>query len=422
MWRAPAGRSYCCPVTVTVRPLAEAEWPTFAALHHEAFNSSHPPEATERWGELIEFDRSLAAFDGDLLVGGTATLSFTMTVPGGPAPVAGVTAVSVLPSHRRRGILSTLMARQLHDIHERGREAVAALYASEAAIYGRFGYGRAADGLFFRVPTRHSAFVPDAPADPALRLRVARPADALDDLRRVFEAVRPRRPGLYARSEAVWRESVITDEEHNRGGAGPLRCMIAEDDDGPRGYALFRVRSGFTDHDVPDGEVRLIELFAVDPAAYALVWRSVLDRDLCSHVHAWNRPADDPIVHLLAEPRHLNAGWLDDLWIRLVDVDRALASRVYAAPADLVIEVVDELCPWNAGRRRLVTAKGSCEPTGDPADLTLPVSALGAAYLGGRPLTPLAAAGLVREHREGALHELSTAMSWEPRPWGGLIF
>ncbi|MFC0865286.1 GNAT family N-acetyltransferase [Sphaerimonospora cavernae] len=409
-------------MTVTVRPIGEAEWPDFTALHLEAFNASSPPEAVERWRELFELDRSLAAFDGDLMVGGAAALSFTMTVPGGPVPVAGVTAVEVLPSHRRRGVLSALMARQLHDIHEQGREAVAALYASEAAIYGRFGYGRAADSLFFRIPTHRSAFVPDAPVDPALRLRVARPADALDDLRRVFETVRPERPGLYERSEARWRYDVIADEEYDRGGAGPLRCMIAEDAAGPRAYALFRVAGKFTDHDVPDGEVRLAELFATDPAAYALIWRSVLDRDLCSRVHAWSRPADDPIVHLLAEPRHLNAGWLDDLWIRLVDVDRALSSRAYAAPADLVIEVADELCPWNAGRRRLITAKSSCERTGDPADLTLPVSALSAAYLGGRPLTPLAAAGLVREHREGALRELSTAMSWEPEPWGGLVF
>src|SRR5690606_12752750 len=130
-------------------------------------------------------------------------------------------------------------------------EAVAALYASEAAIYGRFGYGRAADSVFFRIPTHRSAFVPDAPSDPALRLRVARPADALGDLRRVFEAVLPTRPGLYARSEARWRNEVIVDEEHDRGGAGPLRCMIAEDAAGPRGYALFRVAPGTTDHGVP---------------------------------------------------------------------------------------------------------------------------------------------------------------------------
>lgn len=422
MWRLPGRRPYCDGVTFTFRPIDEAEWPAFAALDHEAFNSSYPLQVADRWRDLFEFDRSLAAFDGELMVGSAAAYSLTMTVPGGQIPVAGVTAVAVLPSHRRRGVLSALMARQLTEIHDRQGEAVAALYASEAAIYGRFGYGRAADTAFFRIPVHASAFVPDAPRDPALRLRVARPADALGDLRRVFEAVLPGRPGLYARSPARWRSEVIADEEHDRDGAGPLRCMIAEDAGGPRGYALFRVATNTTDHGVPDGEVRLGELFATDPAAYALIWRSVLDRDLCARVYARNRPVDDPIIHLLADPRHLNAGWLDDLWVRLIDVDRALTSRSYAASVDLVIEVLDELCPWNAGRWRLNTAKGSCERTGDPADVTLPVSALGAAYLGGRPLTPLAAAGVAREHREGALRQLSTAMSWEPKPWGGLVF
>ncbi|MBP2708308.1 GNAT family N-acetyltransferase [Microbispora sp. RL4-1S] len=408
-------------MTFTVRPLSDAEWPAFIGVAYEAFNSSYPLELADKWKEVVEIGRCLAAVDGDLLVGTAGALSFTMTVPGGPIPVAGVTSVAVLPSHRRRGVLSALMRRQLDDLHTKG-EAVAALYASEAGIYGRFGYGRAADNLFFRIPTRGSAFVPGAPADPSLRLRVAQPLEAHADLRRVFDAVVRDRPGLYARSDATWRVEVLNDSDHARGGNGPLRCMIVEDDAGPRGYALFRVRRGTTDHDVPDGEVQLFELFATDPAAYALTWRSVLDRDLCSHVHAVSRPVDDPIVHLLAEPRNLNAGWLDELWIRLVDVGRALASRTYAAPADLVIEVDDRVCPWNSGRWRLDTEKGACERTDQAPDLSLPVDVLGAAYLGGRPLQAFAGAGLVREHRKGAARELSTAMSWDPKPWAGLVF
>lgn len=412
-------------MTLTVRVIADSEWPAYSAVLYEAFNSSYPPEIGERWRELSEIDRTIAAFDGDLAVGGAQILSFSMTVPGGPVPVAGVTGVGVLPSHRRRGVLSALMTHQLHDLHTGGREAVAALYATEAAIYGRFGYGRASDGLFFRIPTHRSAFVRSAPADPALRPRVAAPADALPALQRVYDAVRPTRPGLYARSEERWRKEIVVDTDFDRGGNGPLRCMVVEDDEGVRGYALFRVSRDTTEHDVPDGEVKLLELFALDPAAYAATWRAVLDRDLCSTVRVYSRPVDDPLMHLLAEPRQLNAGWLDDLWVRLVDVDRALVLRAYAAPADLVIEVRDEVCPWNAGAWRLKTGadgEASCERTSAPADLTMPVDVLGAAYLGGRPLAATAGAGLVREHRPGALRELSAAMSWDPKPWGGWVF
>ncbi|MEU8061129.1 GNAT family N-acetyltransferase [Microbispora bryophytorum] len=409
-------------MSITVRPLGDSEWPAFVAVDYEAFSATYPLEMADRWREVLELDRLLTAFDGDLMVGGAGALSFEMTVPGGPIPVAGVTSVGVLPSHRRRGVLTALMTRQLHGLHEDGREAVAALYASQAGIYGRFGYGRAADTLSFRIPTHGSAFTRSAPADPALRLRVAAPADALPGLRRVYDAVRPGRPGMYARSDGFWKTEIIPDTEHDRGGMGPLRCLIAEDATEVRGYALFRAKAGWNEHGVPDGEVRLLELMASDPAAYALVWRGVLDRDLCSVVHAGRRPVDDPIMHLLAEPRQLNAVWLDDLWIRLVDVDRALAARAYAASADLVLEIEDEVCPWNAGRRRLVTDKASCEPTGAPPDLTLPVDVLGAAYLGGRPLRAAADAGLVREHRPGALRELSAAMVWDSAPWGCRVF
>ncbi|MBB4936422.1 putative acetyltransferase [Streptosporangium album] len=402
--------------------MTENEWSDWIAVDEEAFGNAVPPHRAELFKGTTEFDRSLGAFEDDLLVGVTAVCSFTMTVPGGPIPVGGVTAVGVLPSHRRRGILSALMTRQLNDLHERG-EAVAALYASEAAIYGRFGYGRAADNLFFDIPTRGSTFAPSAPVDPALRLRVVRPAEARATFEKIFEAALDGRPGLYARTPARW-DGVLSDHEADQGSAGPLRAVVVEDDGGPRGYALFRIKPGVTAHDVPDSELRLKELFGLDPAAYALLWRHLLDRDLVARVRAAQRPADDPLIHLLAEPRRLNAGWLDDLWVRIVDVERALPARRYSAPVDVVIDVEDALCPWNAGRLRL-TADGSgarCVPTDEPADLTLPVSALGAAYLGGRPLTPLQAAGVVRESRAGAVRELSVAMAWEPAPWAGLVF
>lgn len=215
-------RFYGDSMSITVRPIGESEWPAFVAVDYEAFSATYPVEMADRWREVLEFDRLLSAFDGDLMVGCAGALSFEMTVPGGPIPVAGVTSVGVLPSHRRRGVLTALMTRQLHGLHEDGREAVAALYASQAGIYGRFGYGRAADTLSFRIPTHGSAFTRSAPADPALRLRVAGPAEALPGLRRVYDAVRPGRPGMYARSDGFWRTEVIRTPSTT--GAGWARC------------------------------------------------------------------------------------------------------------------------------------------------------------------------------------------------------
>ncbi|TDE49975.1 GNAT family N-acetyltransferase [Nonomuraea mesophila] len=410
-------------MTYPIRPIDESQWPAFALVLEEGFGWRPNSVQNERFKAETEFDRTLAVFDGDLIAGVTSIYSLTMTVPGGRLPVAGVTAVSVLPSHRRRGVLSSLMRRQLSDIRERG-ESVAALYASEAPIYGRYGYGRASNALSFRFrKPGGTEFVANAPSDPSLRLRVAAPADVRADLEKVFASVVARRPGRYERNARFW-DGVLADEEADQDGAGPLRSVLAEDDGGVRGYALFRIKSSWDADGIPDGELRLQELEAADPAAYALLWRSVLDRDLVSRVQAGARPVDDPLLALLADPRQARASHVDELWVRLVEVGAALAARSYSAPVDAVIEVEDDVCPWNARRWRLTAgpAGAECAPVDDRPDVTLPVASLGSAYLGEGLLMEQLAAGLVREHSPGTLRSLAIAMSWSPRPWAGLTF
>ncbi|WP_084961224.1 GNAT family N-acetyltransferase [Thermoactinospora rubra] len=405
-----------------IRPFGEDEFGAFADVLNEAFGWAPTPKELERWKAGTEFDRTLAAFDGDRMVGTAGAYTFQMTVPGGRLPVAGVTTVGVLPSHRRRGILSALMRRQLADVRERG-EPVAALYASEAVIYGRFGYGRASDDLSFRIPTHRSSFVRHAPVDPALRLTVVKPAERRADFERLFEAVVDGRPGQYRRNEHFWN-GVLADEESDQGGNGPLRALLAEDPGGVRGYALFRVKSKWSDTGIPDGELFLNELYAADPAAYALLWRGVLDRDLVTHVKAPGRPVDDPITQLLADTRQLQARHGDDLWVRVVEVDKALTGRAYSAAVDVVLDVADDVCPWNARRWRLTAdpAGAECKPTDEEPDISLPVSSLGGAYLGAGSLAAQLEAGLVAEHAAGAVRRLATAMSWTPKPWAGLVF
>ncbi|MFI6297061.1 GNAT family N-acetyltransferase [Nonomuraea sp. NPDC050790] len=408
-------------MTYPIRPVDESEWSEYSRVLGEGFGWTPAPVQNERFKAQTEFPRTLAAFDGDTPAGVTAVYSLTMTIPGGTLPVAGVTAVSVLPSHRRRGVLTSLMRRQLDDVHERG-EAIAALYASESAIYGRYGYGRAASELHVSIDKSASAFVRDAPADPELRLRVARPADVRALLESLFAEVIPRRPGRYARNEQFWN-AALADEEPDQAGNGTLRCVLAEDGSGVRGYALFRIKSSWDDDGIPNGELKLHELEAKDAAAHAALWRSVLDRDLVVKVTG-SIPVDDPLTTLLADQRQLRAGWADELWVRVVDVEKALEARSYSASVDVVISVEDEVCPWNARRWRLTadTASASCKATEEPADITLTASALGTAYLGDGQLTSLLEAGLLTEHTPGAVRALATAMSWSPRPWAGMVF
>jgi predicted acetyltransferase len=419
-----------------IRPITEDELLEAHAVSEHAFHGGpQSDQARARLHARLEYDRTVAAFDAGLIVGTAGAFSFRMRVPGALTAVAGVTMVGVLPSYRRRGILSSLMRQQLDDVHERG-EAVAALIASEAGIYGRFGYGRASWHAGFSLRAGEGELARDAPTGDALRLRIAEPEAARAELAKVYEMVLDERPGFFARNDSWW-DRVLADEPQDRGGASPLRCVLAEDAASPRGYALFSGRERWDeDAFLPEGVIEVREAVTADPAAAAAIWGDLLSRDLTTEFHAAMRPVDDPLLHLLADPRRVRARVADGLWVRLVDVAGALTQRRYACPVDVVIEVTDDGCTWNQGRWRLATGAAgrpahgagaaglgaTCERTADPADIALPVRALSAAYLGGTRLGPMAAAGLVTELRPGTLAPLSTALSWDPAPWCPMIF
>ena len=415
-----------------IRPITVDEYAGFRRVHSHAFNSGPPsPARAARTLRQFEPERSLAAADatlpaGEELVGTTGAYSLRMTVPGAVLPVAGVTAVSVLPSHRRRGVLRSLMHRQLADIAARGEEPVAALWASETPIYGRYGYGRATSSAYFEFGRGEGGLDGRAPADPALRLRLVEPRAVTAELAKVYDAVLPGQPGFFARDDDWW-DRVLHDESLERPGPGPLRCLLAEDGSGVRGYAVYVVTERWNDATVlPDCPLLIRELIAADPAAGAALWHNLLDRDLVTSVTAELRSADDPVLYQLLDQRRARMRVADGLWVRIVDLPAALTRRAYLCPVDVVLEVTDSLLTGNAGRWRLRAAgqglDASCERTDDPADVALDIRELGAAYLGGTRLGSLAAAGLARELRPGTLGRLSTAMTWDPAPWCPRIF
>jgi len=422
-----------------IRPAGPDEFDAIFAVDQQAF---HGRPINEKLRAAIlrqfEFDRSLVAFDGDTPVGISGIYSFRLSVPGAMAPVAGVTYIAVLPTYRRQGILSSLIRRQFAHITDRG-EAIAALWASESGIYGRYGYGTATWRAGFRFRRGEGALGRQAPvAGPGLRLRLAEPEAVRAELAKVYEAMLPTRPGMFPRDELWWNRVLATAHEDQVDG-DPVHCLLAEDDSGPRGYAIY---SGTPRWDgqafLPDSVLHIRETMATDPAATAALWADLLSRDLTSEFTAGMQPVDDPVLHMLADPRRARLHIGDGLWLRLVDLPRALAQRRYACPVDVVIEVNDPILAANRGtwRLRTETTAGAgadsarsgmglaavCEPDTGPADLALDVSALGAAYLGGTRLGSLAGAGLVTERRQGALAALSTAMSWDPAPWCPQIF
>lgn len=400
-----------------MRVLRQDDWDEWYDNLIRAFGGV--PESTEErelFRELTEQDRSIGVWEGERCVGTAGAFGFRLTVPGGAAvPAAGVTMVSVAGTHRRRGVLTSMMRRQLDDVRSWG-EPLAVLTASEPVIYGRFGYGVGTYHLNADIDTsRVRLSVPPGTDD--VRLRYAAPADVLDACEAVYARLVPRRPGMIARGPG-WERLWLLDPESERDGASPLQCVVAERDGEVVGYVRYRVKADW-DAAGPKGTVVVSDLEALDPAGHGALWRFLFELDLTSRIDVRRRPVDEAWQYLVSDVRRCSLLVRDALHVRLVDVGAALEARTYQTPVDVVVEVEDVFCPWNAGRWRLSgDAKGaSCDRTTDPADLALSVRELGAAYLGGVSLASLAGAGLVREVRQGALAEASVGFGSPVLPW-----
>lgn len=401
-----------------LRTLRSAEWDTWFDTLERAFGGAPKPPGTRAlWQALTEPERSLAAWAGDDCVGTAGAFSFGLSVPGGHlVAAAGVTMVSVAATHRRRGLLTAMMRRQLDEVHGRG-EPLAVLISSEPEIYGRFGYGMAAYQLSAMIDThRVRLSVPDG--TDAVRVRYADPVASLDACEAVYARRVPQRPGMLARRPGWERLAVVEADGSGHAGGIPLQCVLAERDGVTVGYARFRNRPEW-DAAGPRGTVVLGDLEALDPAAHAALWKFLFDIDLATWLSLPNRPADDAWQHLVSDVRRCQLRLRDALFVRVVDVPAALRARTYRTPVETVLQIEDPVCPWNGGRWRLAGGVdgAECARTGAAPELVLSVRDLGCAYLGGVSLAALASAGRVRELRPGAVARASAAFASDLAPW-----
>lgn len=410
----PSGRSRrLAPVDLELRTIEPDEYESHQRLLSHAFAEDIEPSESELIRRITEFDRTLGAFDGGALVGTGSISSLEITLPGATAPVAGVTAIAVMPTHRRRGVMSALLQKQFEEVHE-GNESLACLYASEGAIYQRFGYGMAAPMGHFDIATSRSAFV--RPFQPRGEIHALQRGEAMDVLKDVYERGRTRWPGMLSRP-GEWWEYRLHPHAHGAGGYSQW-FFAAHQADELDGYVVYRVKQDWS-HEMPNLQLDVEELIALNQHAYAALWRFCLDTDLVARVQGWKRPADDPILYMLAEPRALQLHVRDGLWVRLVDVDAALSTRRYSAEGRLVFEVRDTHCPWNEGRFELDGGPegASCLRSDAEPDLIVDVADLGTTYLGAGSFHTLAEASRVIEGTPGALRRADAMFTWRPGPW-----
>jgi predicted acetyltransferase len=406
-------------MSIDIRLLGPERLEEFVQPILGALGVASSPERLERTRKLSEFDTRIAALDGEDIVGTAGAYALDMSTPGGGrVPTAALTTVAVLPTHRRQGILTALMRRHLDLARARG-QAACALWASEGPIYRRFGYGIASFAGDVTIDRERTQFADPSPVP--MRARFVDEARARETFPAIWERAQAEISGMLSRSPAWWDVRRLSDPEWARGGNGPLHRVLIEVDGKPEGYALYRIRPGW-DRAAPVGVLVVVEAIGASRVGTRAVWRHLFDIDLMTRIEAARLPFDHPLFFLLADPRRLRYSAYDALWVRLVDVEAALAARAYGARDSIVLAIEDPFCPWNAGGYRVDGGERRATRTNDAPDLRLAVDALGSAYLGGVSFAQLLDAGRVEERVPGAVARADALFRAARAPWCPEIF
>jgi predicted acetyltransferase len=407
-------------MSIEIRPITEAEFAAWIQVIHVAFFQDRDAQAEAAFRRpFTDLSRCLGAFEDDRVVGTFRSLATNVSVPGGGSVAAdAITAVTVLPTHRRRGMLRSMMSRDLAEAVGRG-EPIAALIASEYPIYGRYGFGVATEHATYAIDTPRVRFLREAPGSVELVQPTAARAIGPD----LYEAYRRIRAGSITRRDVTWDVQfgllVPPGDQPWKG-----RVVLGRDASGaPDGLLRYHVEERWEER-LPRSTLHVDELLATTPDAEQRLWQYACGVDLGTTVQAPDRPVDDILPWLLVDARAVRCtNRADMLWVRILDPAAALSARTYAAAGRLVI-ALDDPERFASGRFALDGGHdgASCVRTSADADLVAGVAALGSAYLGGVRWRTLAAAGLVTERRAGALATADAMFATWPAPYDATWF
>lgn len=375
-----------------LRAITEDEIPAFRTALAIGFGEDLPSDDGERFKRLMPLERTVAAFDGDDIVGTLGDFALELTVPGGAQlATAGTTMVTVRATHTRRGILRSMMRQHLDAAVTRG-EPLAALWASEPGIYGRFGFGLANECHDVSIDSRLIAAID---SDPATNVSMILASDIPAEVAPFWSKVAAQRTGFIDRGEARWQD-IIDDPAYRRGGGSASRHLVARRRDEIVGYAAYRQKSTWSPFGVPEGTIVLQTLVAADIEAHRALWAQVLNIDLFPIVKSWNSPVDDPLQYEVSNSRVVQRAVSDALYVRILDVETALTSRTYETDGELVIQIADELGYAN-GTYKIMIADGTAtlEVSTATPDVSLDIRELGALYLGRACVDTCATMGLI---------------------------
>lgn len=396
-----------------IRPIAVDELRAFAQVWERAFNFDEKDDEIEAFQDAFEFDRSFVALDGDRFVGTGGAFSFDLTTPGGQVPTGGLTAIAVLPTHRRRGILTDMMRYHFDEVRAR-EEPLSVLRASESIIYPRYGYGVATIDAGFQIDHRHTSLATELPIPGSVRL--IDKDEARKILPSIYAGLASTWPGFLSRSEKEW-DLLLLDMEHWRDGMTANRFAIYEQRGEALGYLRYRVQNKWEQGHAAS-ELLVAEMMATTPAAEAALWKYSFAVDLIKIIKTQTRPAEELLAVLLADPRRMKAKQGDGIWARLLDIPASLEGRRYATAGHVVFEVTDGFLPDVGGVFSLEGGPDGAECCRSAAtpEVTLDIAALSARYLGDGSFRLLHDAGRVTGDIDAVLRA-DQMFGWHRRPW-----
>lgn len=408
-------------MTIELRPVTDdnfSEWRK--TVRHGFGEHVHPDDIVRLRNERVELDRLVAAVDtqSNRIIGTGGADSYWLTVPGGElVPMAGVAYMTTSVTHRRQGAFSNMMT-YIHDAARERGDVISGLWASQSHLYGRFDYGLSINSYDWEIDPSFGEFshFPAANANNAdIKVSFIDANEAEVVLPGIYERMHRQTTGSVNRTSGRWRYQLF-DEERVRQGASPLFFAVCEEAGEQTGYVSYRMRR---QGDSDMGTLEVVEQVSATEVAHAAIWRFLLDFDLVGNITAINRPSDDSLWWMLSDPRRLRRKSHDALWVRLLDIPKALEARTYNSDGILKIGLVSDVQPESAGTYviEIDDSRGSVKKTTDKPDVVMTPADLSALYLGGISSGPLFEAGRINEITTGSLAKLAGMFNTNSAPW-----
>lgn len=395
-----------------IRPARDDELDRVHFIIAYSFTADRTAEGRQKMAHVERIARPIVLIDGGEPVASLRVYPFRILIEGQPIEMGGVSSVSCLPEHRRKGHVGRLLVHALAEMRDRG-QALSALYTPHPDLYRRYGWMVAASNLKYTFNPKH--------VHPYVTARPPGHAERVDEedwtlIRDLYRQWAQERTGPLDRSEAWWRE-------------GFFRVIYDDGDRKLNDVAVWRNDAGeatgymcYTPSRTPSGSssVHVRELVSLSGEAHVGLLRYILSHDLSNEITYYG-PVDDTFAYTFDNSYQLKREFVEDIMLRVVDVERAVAARpagVGAGKGAFTIEIADAACPWNTGAWQITSEGGqlSAAKTDGAGQIAMEAATFAAIYDGYMKTSDAVRSGLAQSNDDKAIAQADATFATKYSP------